>query len=525
MKSTLFKNALLIFFVVVMAVNAAATGSQAIAPAAGRKSFSILNWEWSANPIPPDVDPNNNKWVNVFKRELPNIDIEWVIVPESQVQQRINILVGSGDFPDVLPMNMTQMIQWADMGVTKHIDGYYQSHYRNIFNFLTEDDLKVTKYNNHQYGILAPGNRLENPGMMVLRTDWLAKLNLQMPKNLDELYNVLKAFTFNDPDGNGRDDTYGIAGSVANGIGFQNMGPFFASFGVQPGANFTRVGNQIVPDFIRPEMKTAAEYLARLYREGIMDKDTLNMAGGQLEDKGVRGILGMFGFATNGIAARIYPNMKNANPNARVEMFVPFTASDGRTFTPVGRNGGRMYGVSSRAAHVDAIMEFFNWMIEEDKSRQPYYSLNWDKIHYGTVGVDSEPLGDKFLLLIPHAQLTPEAVVDLYRNSYRTHMGTMQAVGDNVLFEITRTRVANGMIDPIFEQSQQLAARIGIPNAVAIMGPAYAEYMTDIQTYWEETLATVVAGSKPITAIDDFIRFFYANGGQKIIDEVNAMNR
>ena len=40
-----------------------------------------------------------------------------------------------------------------------------------------------------------------------VRADWLEALNLQMPKTLDELEMVLKAFKEGDPDGNGKDDT------------------------------------------------------------------------------------------------------------------------------------------------------------------------------------------------------------------------------------------------------------------------------------------------------------------------------
>jgi hypothetical protein len=49
--------------------------------------------------------------------------------------------------------------------------------------------------------------------------------------------------------------------------------------------------------------------------------------------------------------------------------------------------------------------------------------------------------------------------------------------------------------------------------------------MTDITTFWEETIASIVSGARPITAFDDFVRFFYANNGQAIINEVTAMNR
>lgn len=43
-----------------------------------------------------------------------------------------------------------------------------------------------------------------------IRKDWLATLGKSVPTTPDELLDVAKAFTFDDPDGNGKDDTWGL---------------------------------------------------------------------------------------------------------------------------------------------------------------------------------------------------------------------------------------------------------------------------------------------------------------------------
>src|SRR5207248_11373091 len=47
--------------------------------------------------------------------------------------------------------------------------------------------------------------------LLFIRSDWLAKLNLQAPKTWDDVATVAKAFTTGDPDGDGKADTYGLA--------------------------------------------------------------------------------------------------------------------------------------------------------------------------------------------------------------------------------------------------------------------------------------------------------------------------
>jgi multiple sugar transport system substrate-binding protein len=55
--------------------------------------------------------------------------------------------------------------------------------------------------------------------VLLVRSDWLSKLNLQPPKTWADVVNVAKAFTTQDPDGNGKADTYGLAvpGSTTRG--------------------------------------------------------------------------------------------------------------------------------------------------------------------------------------------------------------------------------------------------------------------------------------------------------------------
>jgi multiple sugar transport system substrate-binding protein len=57
---------------------------------------------------------------------------------------------------------------------------------------------------------------------MYYRADWLKKLNMKVPTNWNEMINVAEAMTTKDPDGNGKNDTYGIAvyGSTNRGYAY-----------------------------------------------------------------------------------------------------------------------------------------------------------------------------------------------------------------------------------------------------------------------------------------------------------------
>lgn len=60
----------------------------------------------------------------------------------------------------------------------------------------TKEDGKL--YEIGRLNVVAPHHRL------LIREDWLQKLNLQVPTTTEELYNVANAFVNQDPDGNGK---------------------------------------------------------------------------------------------------------------------------------------------------------------------------------------------------------------------------------------------------------------------------------------------------------------------------------
>ena len=129
------------------------------------KKFSILTGLTTnlGTSLPPDIDINNNKWTDVFKKELPDIDIEWIIVPTNIIGERKNILMASGEFPDVITMSGDEMAKWADQGIIIELDNIHDKYYPNVYNFLNKDDLKKTRYNGHIYALCCIGGGNENP--------------------------------------------------------------------------------------------------------------------------------------------------------------------------------------------------------------------------------------------------------------------------------------------------------------------------------------------------------------------------
>jgi putative aldouronate transport system substrate-binding protein len=115
--------------------------------------------------------------------------------------------------------------------------------------------------------------------MMYIRTDWLAALGLDVPRTIEELNAVAFAFTMQDPDGNGKPDTYGIAfdqGDSGNGAGAPGGIAFdaiAAAYGIYPGHWIEQEGGGLIYDSINPRMRDVLSLLQEWYKQGVIDPE------------------------------------------------------------------------------------------------------------------------------------------------------------------------------------------------------------------------------------------------------------
>ncbi len=99
------------------------------------------------------------------------------------------------------------------------------------------------------------------------RQDWADNLGLEAPKTIDDVYNMLHAFTYDDPDGNGVDDTIGLEMTSYTGP-FDIMQTWFGC-----GNGWAEIDGQLVPVWQQSEYLDALNWFKKLYDEGLMPSD------------------------------------------------------------------------------------------------------------------------------------------------------------------------------------------------------------------------------------------------------------
>lgn len=208
-----------------------------------------------------------------------------------------NIKVSSGEVPDVWYDN--GWTKWYQQGLVKPITEQMVSEnmpwsYNNIF--MKEDPNKISfKARTLDDGTLIgiPSITLDGNScfLRIYRQDWLDAVGLKVPTTLDELEIVAKAFTENDPDKNGKKDTYGINLEADTSVEF---GDVFGAFGVEP--NLWLVGNdgKLVYSNVTDGYKQALKVIASWYKAGYINPEFQTDSWDQFVAKFVGGTFGSY---------------------------------------------------------------------------------------------------------------------------------------------------------------------------------------------------------------------------------------
>lgn len=107
------------------------------------------------------------------------------------------------------------------------------------------------------------------------RKDWMDNLGIDDPKSNEEFIDMLIAFTKNDPDGNGVDDTYGLAPySTAHLMGLLYFQYLPNNYGRDWGGYVKDSDTGLYSIYMtQPEAFEALKFLRELWQEGVLDPD------------------------------------------------------------------------------------------------------------------------------------------------------------------------------------------------------------------------------------------------------------
>lgn len=211
--------------------------------------------------------------------EKYNINIELQVLPGwNDGQQQIRNLMSATDtMPNIIwwwSMD-SDYGMWKDAGFLVDVSDY-MNRYTNMRDYYNKMDPMTLFYATETDGAIyrIPGDVAEpSCECLWIRQDWLDALNLEAPTTVEELGEVMAAFTEQDPDGNGKDDTYGMN---CDGEDFRSFWPWIQGYDYTHYERFTVDDQGKV--YYGPAHPNTQKWLAEcadLYAKGYIDPNII----------------------------------------------------------------------------------------------------------------------------------------------------------------------------------------------------------------------------------------------------------
>ena len=147
----------------------------------------------------------------LWYEEKTNVHVDWNVIPQDSVNDKVNISLSSGDMPDVYMqcgITQTQQMVYGSMGAFVPMNEYIDK-YSTMFQSIEEqvpglkDIITMPDGNIYCLPYIEKCVHCENSSKMWMNMKFLENVGKEVPTTVEEFEDVLKAFKELDANGNG----------------------------------------------------------------------------------------------------------------------------------------------------------------------------------------------------------------------------------------------------------------------------------------------------------------------------------
>ncbi|HSD84006.1 MAG TPA: extracellular solute-binding protein [Anaerolineae bacterium] len=332
---------------------------------------------WVGSAVSEAGPPPDDWVVYDIVRDKLGINLKVVLLPtaQSDADAKINAAGAANSLPDLVQVNREPWYRLVQNGLVTPVDDMLPM-MPNRTKILYTDEIrnKLVTLDGKMYGLPQPG-ALPRTDALVIRKDWLDKLGLETPKTLEDFMTVAKAFTEQDPDGNGKKDTYGLCAYMeSEGAGaLSGLGKrfewVFGAYGMNGGWDLSSTDN-FQMNVRNPNFMKALEYIKSLNDAGVVDPDWPTLKKDEFRARWKQGKCGIMNenFAALSTKAN-YADFDKNFPDGEWVVLPPPTGPDGKSSEGVDLQNVRIYAVSQKAkdeGKTEAIAKLLEWMSSDE---------------------------------------------------------------------------------------------------------------------------------------------------------------
>ncbi len=472
--------------------------------------------------LPAGDTYEDNGYTRYLKKML-NIQNKDVFELEdgNQYEEVVEIAIKDNNLPDIMVVKGQETVQkLAEAGMIEDLTEVYEEcttwRIKDMYASYTDALLNSGKYGGKLYGF--PDTVIDHgPTLLWMRKDWMDKLGMEEPADMDEAMNYILEFVNQDAAGNG--ETIGLACTpelVAGSSETYSADGIFSMFHASPRKWVQDAEGEIVYGSVTQECKAALEYLNTLYTKGVLDKKFLLRTSENIEELIKNGKCGAFfgkWWAPNNPLMESYDYDKNAE-------WTPyfFTKEDENVLQEYETFEDRLYVVVRKgyehpeivAKYISMIFDYSRYDDKEANEVNEYFSLNVDptarplniNVDYrDTLYQTTENIRNALSKEKPSSSLT-----GLEKSYYRTCKAYLDGnlTTANAWAAYTSRITAVGTLVDLNFKSRQ-------PLPLSGEGLKVGEDLLKLE---QQTFIQIVCGEKTVGYFDTFVKEWYAAGGK-----------
>ncbi|RIX60197.1 extracellular solute-binding protein [Paenibacillus nanensis] len=461
----------------------------------------------SGKEAPKPVLKRLNVWANEdyntypvagLLEEATGYKVQHDMLPQDKWVEKLNLIMSSGEEYDLVTSysDMALYSDYAQKGALVDLTPLIEEFGPNIKTAIKPESIEALKVNGKLYAIPTTVTYKINSSILI-RTDWLEKLGLQMPTTTEELKNVLQQFKEKDPGGNGdRNVPMTIKGDQAM---IDNL---VGAFGM-PNA-WNDVDGKLVPRVMDPAYKDYVAYVADLYKQGLIDREFVANKDATAKEKFSSGAAGAIVVHWADIPA-IYDALTKNQPDAKFA-YVPALKGPAGEFG-FGANAGfdRLTFIPKSAEHPEDAIKWINASLEPETFKN--LAIGVEGTHHKVVDGAYEPIQPIF---------TDE------RNLANNFMAGTDETNYPQYWQ-ARVRKNPVMFEAFDYLNNKLPEDAKKENALGL-APYMKEYSKSNQqlhTMLNDYTVKLIAGVETIEGLPGFQQKFLEAGGEASSNEVN----
>lgn len=476
---------------------------------------------------------DSNIWTKIFEKDYGlKVKNLWT-VDSSQYRQKLNVSIASGDLPDFLEVNKEEMQRLNEAGLLEDLTTVWKQ-YATPFavDVLKQDNgigLKAATFNGKLMGIprTYSNGGVSTAQMIWVRTDWLQKLNLPEPKTIEDVVKIATAFAKQDPDGNGKEDTFGFGLNKELFSGHGVIGGFLNGYNAYPEIWTKDANGKLVFGSVQPAMKVGLKQLQELYKSGLIDKEFAVKTTTKVQEDVAAGRLGLaYGSVADG--GYIQKESHTKDPKAQWKAY-PIVSTDGKAVNPQLLDTANVfYVVKKGAKHPEAAIKLINIYLkhfyETNYSPNPNPFITDPKTgilpaKYAPVVIDPLNTNLEAFLKVQDALKSGDGSKLGFPANIHFDRLTKFKAGDDSMWFSNAVFGAEGSYSVI---NQYNNTKVGKYNDfVGAATPTMAEKQATLKKMQDQTFTKIIMGEVSIDEFDKFVVDWKKQGGDAIEKEVN----